>query len=139
MAYEFLEHTADLKFRASASTLEGVLAEAARALTEAMAGDSVIEPKVEREFTITIHKPQILARDFLQELVYLFATENLLFTEFDLEVKEAMGYRLHAKVRGEKYDPKRHEMVKEVKAVTYHELVAEERGGGWVIEVICDT
>ena len=139
MAYEFLEHTADLKFRATGGTLEEALAESARALTEAIAGDSVIEPKVLKEFTVTIHKPEILVHDFLQELIFLFSTENLLFTEFDLTLKGSMGYRLTARVKGEQYDEKRHKLVKEVKAATYHDMKVAEEDGKWVIEVVCDT
>jgi SHS2 domain-containing protein len=140
MAYEFLEHTADLKIKASAKTLDEALIEAGRALTEAIAGKSVIEPRISKEFTIIINRPQILVHDFLQELIYLFATEQLLFSEYNLELKEAIGYKLVAKLRGEKYDPKRHKLLKEVKAATYHELKVDgDDKAGWVIEVICDT
>ena len=139
MAYEFLEHTADLKFRASGKTLQEALVEAGRALTEAVAGGSDIKPKVGREFTITVHKPEILVHDFLQELIFLFSTEQLLFSGYDLKLKEAIGYRLTAKVTGEKYDPKRHRLLKEVKAATYHDMKVMGGEDGWVIEVVCDT
>jgi SHS2 domain-containing protein len=139
MAFEFLEHTADLKIKATGKTLEEALSESAKALFEAISGDSKIEPKIEKEFTITIHQPQILVHDFLGELIYLFSTEHLLFSEFDLTLKEAIGYRLNAKVRGEKYDEKKHKLHREVKAATYHEIKCEQTKDGWVIEVICDT
>jgi SHS2 domain-containing protein len=139
MAFEFLDHTADLKFRAVGGSFEEALAEAAKALTYAIAGDSEINPAIEREFEIKIHKPQILVHDFLQELIYLFSTEELLFSEFELVLKESLGYKLTAKLGGEKYDPKRHHLEREVKAATYHDLVAEERDGKWVVEVICDS
>jgi SHS2 domain-containing protein len=139
MAIEFLEHTADLKFRATGESFEQALAEAGKALTEAIAGKSKIEAKVLKEFTVTIHKPEILVHDFLQELIYLFSTEHLLFSEFDLTLKEAIGYRLTAKVKGEPYDEKRHKLVKEVKAATYHDMKVGQEDGRWVIEVVCDT
>jgi len=139
MAYEFLEHTADLKIRATGKTLAEALSEAAKAITEATAVDSKIEPKVEREIVIKINKPEILVHDFLGQVIYLFATEKLLFSEFNVEVKEAIGYKLTAKLKGEKYDPKRHRLVKEVKAVTYHDMKVEEGKNGWTIEVVCDT
>jgi SHS2 domain-containing protein len=139
MAYEFLEHTADLKIRATGKTLEEALKEAAKAVTAAIASDSKILPKTEKAFVIKINKPQILVHDFLAQIIYLFATEKLLFSQFDLELKEAIGYKLSAKLKGEKYDPKRHKLVKEVKAVTYHDMKVEEGKEGWVIEIICDT
>ena len=139
MAYEFLEHTADLKFRATGKSFEEALAESAKALFEAIAGKSEIDAKTEREFTVTIHLKEILVHDFLTELIFLFSTEHMLFSEFDLELKEALGYKLTAKVKGEEYDEKKHKLLKEVKAVTYHDMKVEETADGWVIEVICDT
>ena len=139
MAYEFLEHTADLKIRATGKTLAEALSEAAKAITEATAADSKIEPKVEREIVIKINKPEILVHDFLGQIIYIFATEKLLFSEFNVEIKEAIGYKLTAKLKGEKYDPTRHRLVKEVKAVTYHDMKVEEGENGWTIEVVCDT
>ncbi len=139
MAYEFLEHTADLKFKATGATLEEALSESAKALFEAIAGNSKIEPKTERSFEIKIHLKEILVHDFLTELIYLFSTEHLLFSEFKIELNEAIGYKLTAKVKGEEYDPKKHKLEKEVKAVTYHDMKVEQGKDGWTIEVICDT
>ena len=139
MAFEFLEHTADLKIRASGKTLQEALSESAKALFAAIAADSKIEPKIEKQFTIKIHKPELLVHDFLSQLIYLFSTEHLLFCEFNLELKEAMGYKLTAKVKGEPYDKNKHKLVKEVKAVTYHDMKIQEDKNGWTIEVVCDT
>ncbi|MFH1403756.1 MAG: archease [Candidatus Altiarchaeota archaeon] len=140
MDYEFLEHTADLKFRAYGGSLEECLVNAARALLEAVAGDSRVEPKIEREIKVVINRPEVLVHDFLSELIYLFSTEHLLFGEFELSLKESLGYKLVAKVRGEEYDPKRHTLIKEVKAVTYHDMLVEKGDDGrWVVQVVCDT
>ncbi|MFH1055328.1 MAG: archease [Candidatus Altiarchaeota archaeon] len=139
MAYEFLEHTADLKIRATGKTLPEALSESAKALFEAIASNSKIAPTLERELTIKVNKPEILVHDFLSQLIYLFSTEHLLFSEFNLDLKESIGYKLTAKLKGEKYDPKKHKLVKEVKAATYHEMKVEEGKNGWTIEVICDT
>jgi SHS2 domain-containing protein len=140
MAWEFLEHTADLKIRATGKTLEETLSESAKALMEAIAGKSKVEPTHERTFTVVVREPEILVHDFLGRLIYLFSTEKMLFSEFHLTLKEAIGYKLVVKARGEKYDGKRHKLLKEVKAVTYHDMkVAEEKGKGWTIEVVCDT
>jgi SHS2 domain-containing protein len=140
MAYEFLEHTADLKIKATGKTFSEALTEAAKALTEATAGKSRIEPKVEKQYAIIVKHPETLVHDFLSQLIYLFSTEHMLFCEFDLNLKESLGYKLIAKLKGEPYDPKKHKLVKEVKAVTYHELkVVGDDKNGWTLEVICDT
>ena len=139
MAFEFLEHTADIKFRASGDSFEKALEQAGFALTSAIAGESEIKPSEKREFTITIHKPQILIHDFLAELVFLFSTEQFLPSKFELELKEAIGYRLKATVWGEIYDETRHKLETEVKAITYHQMLFEETGDSVTLEVVCDT
>lgn len=139
MAFEFLDHTADIKIRASGKDLSQAFSEAARAVTEAIAGKSEIEPKVERKVEVVIHKPQILLHDFLTEVIFLFSTEGLLFSEFDVDIRQSMGYKLSATLRGEEYDESRHSLVKEVKAVTYHDMMIDEGGDSAVVEFICDA
>ena len=39
---------------------------------------------------------------------------------------------------GEPYDPARHVLAHEVKAITYHELKVEKTADGWLAEVIVD-
>jgi SHS2 domain-containing protein len=140
MAYEFLEHTADLKFRATGKTLEAALSESAKAMFEAMAGKSKIEERQERRFTVVVREPETLVHDFLGKLIFISSTEHMLFGRFDLVLKEAIGYKLEVSAWGEPYDKKRHRLVKEVKAVTYHDMkVYEDDEKGWLIEVVCDT
>jgi SHS2 domain-containing protein len=138
MAYEFLEHTADIKIRATGKTLSEALKESAKALFHAIAGDSQIKPSVTKEYSFKIHKPEMLVHHFLTEILFLHASENLLFSEFELDLKQSLGYFLKARVSGEEYDPKKHKLNQEVKAVTYHELKVCEENGEWVIEVVCD-
>ena len=139
MAFEFLDHTADIKFRATGDTLSEALEQSAKALFAAIAPDSTIEPKTEYSYTVKIHLENVLVHDFLSELLYQFATEQMLFSEFELDLKESLGYKLEVTAKGEKYDPARHKLVKEVKAITYHDMLVVQKDGKWVIEVICDT
>ncbi|MBU0762032.1 MAG: archease [Candidatus Altiarchaeota archaeon] len=139
MTFEFLDHTADIKIRAKGKTLVDALSESGKALYTAIAGESKIEAKTVKEFTIKIHKPEMLVHHFLTELIFLFSTEHFLASKFDLDLKEAIGYKLTARVSGEIYDPKKHKLLKEVKAATYHELKVAQENNGWVIEVVCDT
>ena len=46
---------------------------------------------------------------------------------------------LSAEVMGEVYDPARHELYREFKAVTYHDLRVEKTGGIWRARVIFDV
>jgi SHS2 domain-containing protein len=47
--------------------------------------------------------------------------------------------RLSAEVAGEPYDPARHRLRGEVKAITWHELGIVQVDGGWRARVILDV
>jgi len=135
--FEFLEHTADLKFRAWGSSLPEALVSCARAFAEATCGESVVKPVVEKSVVIKAGSLESLVHDWLSELIFYFSTESMLFSRFDLKVDGR--YNLKARIAGEKYNPQRHSLFKEIKAATYHDMRIEEENGRWVIEVVCDT
>ena len=135
--FEFLEHTADLKFRAYGGSLEEALVNAARAFTEATCGESAIETKVTREVSIESPDLERLVHDWLTELIVDFSTEHMLYNSFDLKVTGK--YTLAGKISGERYNPEKHKLYKEIKAATYHDMLVEGKKGRWIIEVVCDT
>jgi SHS2 domain-containing protein len=77
--------------------------------------------------------PQLLV-NFLQELLFLHETQRVLLKEFQVHIE---GTRLHARVRGETIDKRRHELKLAIKAVTYHRLKVDPKAG--VAEVIFDA
>ena len=55
-------------------------------------------------------------------------------------VREVGPKRLTALLRGEAFDPARHRIKQEIKAVTYHQAeVCQNAAGGWTARVICDV
>jgi len=47
--------------------------------------------------------------------------------------------RLKALLRGETYDPARHRIKQEIKAVTYHQAAVEKTAAGWRARVVFDV
>ena len=74
--------------------------------------------------------------NWLNELLYIFETRLLLLTAFDLVCADP--HQVRARVRGEEYDPSRHQIDRHIKAVTYHRLKVQESINGWVAEIIFD-
>ncbi len=134
--YEHFEHTADLGLRIRAATKEELFAEAGRALTAALVArlDS-IRPAEPRSIDLEAADPADLLHDWLTELLYLFETERILFSRFDVSLSSG---RLTATAWGEPTDPARHEIEQEIKAITYHGLKVEPTPDGWLAEVIVD-
>lgn len=139
VGFEFLEHTADLKFRSYGKSLSEAFANAGRALFSAMTDLPKVEAKTSKKITLEAESLETLLHDFLSELIYLFSVEELLLNKFNVRIALVDTYQLHATVHGEKINPNKHPLYKEVKAVTYHDMKIQEKNGRWVIEVICDT
>jgi SHS2 domain-containing protein len=143
LAVEFLDHTADIGVRISGASPEELVREAARAfylilLDEGSLGR--VEAREEREVDLSGPDGESVLVDFLGELIYRFDAEKLLLPEVQVEEArlEPGGGRLRARLRGERFDPLRHELRTEVKAATYHAIEIRSREGMLSVEVIFD-
>jgi SHS2 domain-containing protein len=137
MVYEVFEHTADLGLRVRASNVSQLFAEAGRGLFSLLVMDlATVRPVKECTVQLTADDREYLLFDWLNELLFLFETQHLLLSEFEVRVDQG---QLNAVCRGEPVDRKLHQLDHEVKAITYHELTCrQEPSGEWSAEVIVD-
>lgn len=134
--HELFEHTADLGLRVTAADLNALFAEAAECLFSAVVEDvASIRPTTPAAIELVGDDREFLLFDWLRELLMRFEMEQVLFGRFDVQVR-ADG--LAATVWGEPLDRSRHQLSREVKAITYHELKVVETPAGWLAEVIVD-
>lgn len=134
--FELFEHTADLGLRITANSLEELLIDAARGLLAMLvANPDAVRPVQEKTIHIATEDSSYLLFDWLNELLYAFETDKLLFSAFELKLN---NNELSAICRGEPMDLTRHQMEHEVKAITYHGLKVENADSGWRAEVIVD-
>ena len=134
--YEICEHTADLGIRVRAGSFPALLADAGRGLTAVIAGDpSQVRAEASESFTIAGSDPTWLLFDFVSELHAAFELRRMLFCEFAIDVQPD---GLRATARGERYDPARHLLAHEVKAITQHELHVRHEADGWEAFFIVD-
>jgi SHS2 domain-containing protein len=134
--FEVFDHTADLGLRIHASDLNGLFAEAGRALLSVIVSNPESgEPRESLALHIAGSDLEYLFVDWLDELLFLFESKRFLASEFETQ-RDDTG--LSATVRGEPCDPARHVLAHEVKAVTYHGLEVEQSSDGWRAEVILD-
>lgn len=133
--FELIEHTADTGLVAYGETLGEAYANAAFGLFSIIADlDNVRETESRR---VTVSGPDLegLLFEWLNELIYIFDVEAILFRRFD--ITEFGEGRLEAECYGEKYDPQRHNLKTGVKSATYHmmEVDAEKK----MVQVIFDV
>lgn len=134
--YEMFEHTADLGLRVRADDLPGLIAEAGRGLT-AMLVDNPDSVRAIDEIVIRVEgdQPEYLLFDWLNELLYRYDSQQWLGREFEVQL-DSTG--LEGIARGEPVDRGRHQLAREVKAITYHQLIVEQQGDEWQAELIVD-
>jgi len=138
--FEYLEHTADIKFRAYGKTPEEMLCNAAAALFNSMVKPATIA--VKETWTVELQADDLedLAYQWLSEIVFLFETESAVFSTFSmkLEQDETKPWKLQAEIGGERIDLQRHAFENEVKAITRHKF-GIKKNDMWCIQVILDV
>jgi SHS2 domain-containing protein len=105
---------------------------------EIIAGDLAqirIQPDSDERFHVSGTDPTWLLLDWISELHAAFELRRMLFRSFDVTI-DATG--LHATAHGERYDPARHTLAHEIKAITQHELSVVETATGWNATLIVD-
>lgn len=126
MRYKLIEHTADAMVEVHGKDLGERFGNAAYALFDQITDVTKVEPKGEMEIVLSAESRDQLLVDFLQELLFLHDAEDLVFSEFDVTTD---GKSLDARVRGEKFDEKKHPKRSVVKGVTYHRLEFDDEEG----------
>jgi SHS2 domain-containing protein len=118
--FELIEHTADIGVVAYGASLKQAFANAARGMFSIITDlDKVVEV-LHRDIELTESDQETLLVAWLNELVYIFDVEHILFKRF--EITELDETRLKARGYGEKVDSARHELKMGIKATTYHIL-----------------
>jgi SHS2 domain-containing protein len=135
--FEVIDHTADVGVVAYGANLSQAFANAARALFSLITELESVRETLSRGIELEAPDEESLLVEWLNELIYLFDTENILFKRF--EVTELKEGRLKARGYGEKVDSSRHQLKTGIKAATYHMLsVGKDDDGGYRVQVIFD-
>ena len=131
MSYRWVEHTAELELEVEAQTAEGVFVDALLALAELL-GDDGRGDRVSREIEVDGGERAVMLLEWLDELVYLAETEDLVPEEVGRIELSDRG--LTATVSCHRGSP-RHV----VKGTTYHRLAFERSGPGFRATVVLDV
>jgi len=134
-SYELIDHTADVGIRVTAASPDALFETAALALTELMTDTALVEPRIERTVELKAESLDLLLVGWLQEILFLMETEELVFSVFKVRLE---GATLQAALGGEPFNPEVHTRKWEIKAVTYHHLEVATHGDGWEARVILD-
>jgi len=131
--YQFIDHTADIKFKAFGRSMEEVFEHAAEALFV-----SVYDGPVEKKKTFQIKAEgkdaEALLYNFLEEFLLLIDEKHFLPTRARVKIKNNV---LTAEVLGDAAED--YVLHMHVKAITYNDMfVREEKKNAWVAQVVLD-
>ncbi len=148
-SYEVFDHTADLGIRFWGCDPEDLFESAAFAVFDLMTELTAVEERQTHRFRVEGADREILLVNFLRELLYLFNGKGFLVRRCVVRIDDAAkdgepagvpaSWRLEAEAAGEPFDPSRHRMKTEIKAVTYHGIEVRETPSGWRGRIICDV
>ena len=136
MAYKIINHTADVGLVIYGSDMKQLFSNAAFSLVSLIVEPEIILAKTERCVTVYAENYESLLIEWLNELIYLFDAEHILFSKF--QIKHLSNDQLIAICYGEAVNRFRHDIKREVKAATYHMLKIERRKPGYKAQVIFD-
>ena len=131
-----MDHTGDLGVRVFGQTMSELFEKAGEAVTFILTDPETIRIRETRKLLLDAKTDEELLITWLNELVYLFDTEGLLFKTYD--VFSLHNHRLEALAQGEIYVEGRHPIKTAVKAATYHQLKIENLRGLWTAQVVFD-
>ena len=135
--FDVVEHTADAGIVAYGADMGEAFANAAYGMFSLMADLEQVGEETSCHVEVEARDREGLVVAWLNELLYLFDVERIIFRRFD--IMDITDTRLAADACGEPADVSRHRLKSGVKAATYHMLLISEGGGGCSIRVIFDV
>ena len=139
MASEFqlLEHPSDIGFAARGADRAEALSAASHALVSILVDPGPFRSLEERYFKAAGLDEAAQIVNWLNEILFFFDTEGMVFVEFKIDSWTHEEITGHAK--GERFDSERHEFRTAVKATTYHQFESHAIPAGWEIRVFVDV
>jgi SHS2 domain-containing protein len=132
--YRLMTRHSELAVRVVGNSQADLFANSAFALFDVMTDLEKIEVKERVPLVVEGADRDDLMVNWMRELLYLYQGSGYLLKEFQIhEVKDTF---VKADVCGEKIDPDRHDIKKEITAVAYHQSRMEKTGNQWTAQLI---
>jgi len=132
--FEIIDHTADWSIRVWGDDLAGLFRQAALGMNHLMIGeDTAVSPTLTRHLTLDADDAESLLVDWLGELAYWAEMEQAVFPEFKLTAVSPT--HLTATLHGGPVA----QLIKHIKAVTYHNLAITHTPRGLETTIVFDV
>jgi len=130
--YRILNRSSDLVVKVFGKTQEELFANSAFALFDLMADVEKVEVHDHLPLEVEGVDRDDLIANWMRELLYLYQVSGYLLKEF--HIRETRENYVLGEVRGEKFDPDRHEIRQEIRSVISHQCRMEKTGDQWTAQ-----
>jgi len=134
--WEHFEHDADIGIRGWGNTVTQAFEQCAVALSSVVSNIETISAQESLTLACDAENLDFLLLDWLNELIYLMATKNMLFRSFDVDINDC---KLIAIIHGESVNIAKHKPAVEIKGATFTELKVERKNDGWLAQCVVDV
>ena len=136
MKYRLIDHTADFGIHVFGSDLKDLFSNAAFAMFDLITDIKSLKGEDESGLNVKGNDRPDLIVNWLRELLYFWNGKEKLIESVD--ITSITGNELAAKIRFDSFDPARHSIKNEIKAVTYHQIQVNQITSGWESKIIFD-
>jgi SHS2 domain-containing protein len=134
LSYQIIDHTADLGIIVEGTDEKNLFIRAAQAMTDLMVEGDISKETVIKDVLVEGEDfPDLMVR-WLGEILYLFDGEKLIVNS--IKIKSISPIQLKSTFTLSSFDPEHHQVKREIKAVTYHQISVEKVNDGWQARVI---
>ena len=137
MKYKLIDHTADLGIEVYGSNLGNLFENAGYAMFDIITDTNHLNVMSETTLNITGEDWPDLMVNWIRELLYLWTGKGLLVKI--INVISLSEYKLSADIKFDHFDPGRHLIKSDLKAVTYHQIRVEQKDAIWEAGIIFDV
>jgi SHS2 domain-containing protein len=137
MTYELIDHTADIGICVTENTVKDLFEISALAMFEQISDPSKLVGTHTKDIHVKgIDRPDLLI-NWLREILWYWTIDNCLVS--GVAINDMNNDHLSAKISYDEFDPQTHEILKDIKAVTYHGASVEQTDAGWQATIIFDV
>jgi len=134
--YTLLDHTADLGVRIWGTDLKTLFENGGKTLIHLMLRGESPQKALPKTILLSGDDLADLMVRWLGEILYLLEGEKLVVTS--IRIVDVRPSCLEAALKTVPFDPAFHEILTEIKAVTYHQIEVMQKGDRWETQVIFD-
>ena len=137
--FEFLPHTADVKFKLYGKSLNEIFSNCALAVSHIISRGKKIKSVKRKEFTVSGKDYESLLYNFIDELIYLLDADNFVLSRADTKLFDGLNAKkINAVVYGD--DASVYKDLDAIKSPTYAEMyVKQKKDNLWEAQIVVDV